>query len=207
MTSENHNPRIDDYLAKAPAFAQPIADHLRSLLHSTCPEVIEDIKWGLPHFNYRGEMMCVFAAATKHCSFTFLKQEIMNDPRLQANPALPAAKRFLGKITSIADLPPDAELIAYIREAMALNEQGIKPPQRENKTPKEIAMPEAFAQRLAADPAAKDIFEAKSQSFRKDYLVWINDAKTEATRQKRIDDSLDWIAQGKGRFWKYEKVQ
>lgn len=206
MTAQNLNPEVDDYLAKAPAFARPIADHLRSLLHATCPELVEDIKWSLPHFSYRGEMMCVFAAASKHCSFTFLKQEIMKDPRLRANPAMPAAKRFLGKITSIADLPADAELIAFIKEAMALNEQGMKPPRRESKTPKEIAMPEEFARALAANPAAREIFEAKSPSFRKEYLVWISDAKTEVTRQKRIDESLDWIAEGKGRFWKYQKA-
>jgi uncharacterized protein YdeI (YjbR/CyaY-like superfamily) len=36
-------------------------------------------------------------------------------------------------------------------------------------------------------------------------VAWIADAKTDQTRQKRIAESLEWIAQGKGRFWKYEK--
>ncbi len=205
MTAQNHNAKVDAYLENAPAFAQTIGAHLRSLLHATCPELVEEIKWSIPHFDYHGEMMCVFAAATKHCSFTFLKQEIMKDPRLRANPALPAAKRFLGKLTSLSDLPPDAELIAFIEEAMKLNEQGVKLPERESKGPKEIAMPDEFAERLEADPAVREIFEAKSPSFRKEYLVWIGDAKTDATRQKRIDESLEWIAEGKGRFWKYAK--
>jgi uncharacterized protein YdeI (YjbR/CyaY-like superfamily) len=199
------NPKIDEYIGNAPAFAQPIAAHLRSLLHTTCPHLVEEIKWGIPHFDYHGEMMCVIAAASKHCSFTFLKQEIMNDPRLQANSSLPAARRFLGKLISLTDLPPDAELITFIEEAMALNEQGVKLPERERKGPKEVVMPEDFATRLQADSAANEIFEARSQSFRKEYLVWISDAKTNATRQKRIDESLDWIAEGKGRFWKYAK--
>ena len=58
---------------------------------------------------------------------------------------------------------------------------------------------------LEANSKAKEIFEGKSPSFRKNYLIWITDAKTEATRQKRIEQSLEWIAEGKGRFWQSEK--
>lgn len=199
------NPKIDEYIGSAPAFAQPVAAHLRFLLHTACPRVVETIKWGIPHFDCHGEMMCVFAAATRHCSFTFLKQEIMSDPRLRANPGLPAQKRFLGKLTSLSDLPQDPELVAFIKEAMVLNEQGVKLPERESKGSKEVAVPEEFARRLNADSAARDVFEAKPQSFRKEYLLWIADAKTDTTRQKRIDTSLEWIAAGKGRFWQYAK--
>ena len=89
---------------------------------------------------------------------------------------------------------------------MALNENGVKlevKPKADKPTVIEI--PDYFSEKLAANPAAKEIFETKSASFRKDYLVWITDAKTEATRQKRMEESLEWIAEGKARFWKYEK--
>jgi uncharacterized protein YdeI (YjbR/CyaY-like superfamily) len=206
MTPMTHlNPKLDDYLAAAEDFAKPIMTHLRGLLHATCPEVVEEMKWGIPHFDYRGEMMCIFAASKNHCSFSFWKDALMTDPRFQANASLPAIKRFMGKLTNLSDLPPDADLIGFIREAMVLNETGAKLPPREAKTPKVLAIPAEFAERLAADPVAKSVFEARSDSFRKDYLVWITDAKTDATRQKRIEESLAWIAEGKGRFWKYEK--
>jgi uncharacterized protein YdeI (YjbR/CyaY-like superfamily) len=68
-----------------------------------------------------------------------------------------------------------------------------------------IEVPDYFSEKLAANPKAKEIFETKSASFRKNYLVWISDAKSEATRQKRMEESLAWIAEGKGRFWQYEK--
>ena len=48
----------------------------------------------------------------------------MSDARLEANPQLKAAKRFMGKLTSLSDLPSDSELIAFIHEAMALNDKG-----------------------------------------------------------------------------------
>ncbi|MFZ6658124.1 DUF1801 domain-containing protein [Undibacterium sp. TJN19] len=205
MTTPKHNPRLDAYAEKAEDFAKPIFAHLRALIHAACPEVVEEVKWGNPHFDYKGDMMCIFAAYKKHCSFTFYKDALMGDARLKANDSLPAAKRFMGKLTSLADLPPDRELTSWIKEAMALNEQGIKLPERVAKTPKEVDMPATFADKLKAAPEIAKIFESKPPSFQKEYKVWIGEAKTEATRDKRIEEAMAWIAESKGRFWKYAK--
>lgn len=35
--------------------------------------------------------------------------------------------------------------------------------------------------------------------------MWLTDAKTEATRDKRMKQAVEWISEGKGRNWKYEK--
>jgi len=205
MPTPKHNPKVDAYAEKAEDFAKPVFAHLRALIHATCPEVIEEVKWGIPHFDYKGDMMCIFAAYKKHCSFTFYKDALMSDARLKANADIPAAKRFMGKLTNVADLPPDRELKSWIEESMALNEQGLKLPVRESKTPKEVGMPAAFAEKLQANPKIIKIFESKSASFQKEYNVWIGEAKTEATRDKRIEEAIAWIAEGKGRFWKYAK--
>jgi uncharacterized protein YdeI (YjbR/CyaY-like superfamily) len=202
------NPQFDEYQEAASDFAKPIMAHLRKLVHKQCPAVVEEIKWGIPHFDYKGEMLCIFAAYKNHCSFSFWKESLMSDARLKANPHLKAAKRFLGKLTSLSDLPSDSELIAFIQEAMALNDKGVKlAPRQDAKPPKaaEIIIPDAFAEQLSRHEPANEVFQSRSPSFRKEYAVWIADAKTEQTRQKRIDESLEWIAQGKGRFWKYEK--
>jgi uncharacterized protein YdeI (YjbR/CyaY-like superfamily) len=201
------NPQFDEYQEAASEFAKPIMAHLRKLVHKQCPAVVEEIKWGIPHFDYKGEMLCIFAAYKNHCSFGFWKESLMSDARLKANPHLKAAKRFLGKLTSLSDLPSDSELIALIQEAMALNDKGVKLAPRQAKPAKaaEIAIPDAFAEQLSRHEPANEVFQSKSPSFRKEYVIWIADAKTEQTRQKRIDESLEWIAQGKGRFWKYEK--
>ena len=133
----------------------------------------------------------------------------MRDERLRANPELKAPKRYMGKLTSMADLPPDDELIAYIEEAMALNDKGVKLPPRpaaKAAASTEFVIPAAFADGLSRHAQANEIFQGKSPSFRKEYLAWIADAKTDKTRQKRIEESLEWIAQGKGRFWKYERT-
>ena len=129
----------------------------------------------------------------------------MNDPRLKESKTLKPIQRFLGKVTKLSDLPPDEEFIGMLKEAMVLNEQGIKVSVQKADNPKVIEMPDYFSEKLAENSEAKAVFESKSDSFRKDYIIWISDAKTEATRQKRMEEAIEWIAEGKGRFWKYEK--
>jgi uncharacterized protein YdeI (YjbR/CyaY-like superfamily) len=48
-------------------------------------------------------------------------------------------------------------------------------------------------------------FVALSYSHRKEYLEWITSAKTEATRSRRVATAVEWLHEGKGMNWKYEK--
>ena len=65
-------------------------------------------------------------------------------------------------------------------------------------------MPEDFAAALAKQPGAQAAFDAFAPSHRREYLEWITDAKREETRGKRIAQSVEWLAEGKKRNWKYE---
>ncbi|SDP70446.1 Uncharacterized conserved protein YdeI, YjbR/CyaY-like superfamily, DUF1801 family [Mucilaginibacter sp. OK268] len=199
------NPQFDEYIEKSADFAKPIMEYLRQIIHETCPEVEEIIKWGNPHFDYKGDMMCILAGYKNHCSFSLYKAELMSDTKIIESVKAGQKMGYMDKIKSLSDLPAKETLVAYIKEAMVLNENGVKKAKPVSEKPKVIEVPDYFSEKLATNPLAKEIFESKSSSFRKDYLVWITDAKTEATRQKRMDQSLEWIAEGKGRFWQYEK--
>jgi uncharacterized protein YdeI (YjbR/CyaY-like superfamily) len=199
------NPKFDEYNAKSADFAKPIMEYLRQIIHETCPDVEEIIKWGIPHFDYHGDMMCIFAAYKNHCSFSIWKAALITNPKLKENIKPEQTMGNMDKIKSLTDLPDKETLIAYVKEAMALNENGIKIVKPKSEKPKVIQVPDYFSEILEAYPKIKEVFENKSPSFRKDYLVWIIDAKTEATRQSRIEQALEWIAEGKGRFWKYNK--
>ena len=199
------NPQFDDYIAKSADFAKPIMEYLRQIIHETCPDVEEIIKWGNPHFDYKGDMMCILAGYKNHCSFSLYKAELMSDTKIIESVKAGQKMGYMEKIKSLSDLPAKETLVAYIKEAMVLNENGVKKAKTVSEKPKVIEVPDYFSEVLTANPLVKEIFESKSSSFRKDYLVWITDAKTEATRQKRVEQSLEWIAEGKGRFWQYEK--
>jgi uncharacterized protein YdeI (YjbR/CyaY-like superfamily) len=197
---------IDNYIDKSAAFAQPILMHLRELVHEVCPDVEEKIKWGFPHFDYKGEMMCSMAAFKQHAVMGFWKASIMKDKSLGNMAKSEQAMGHLGKITSLKDLPSDKKLTSYIKEAMQLNELGIKLPARPKSTEKKVlVVPDYFLKAMAKNKKAKQVFDNFAYSHKKEYVEWITDAKTEATRDKRMKTAIEWMAEGKGRNWQYKR--
>jgi len=199
------DPRIDDYIKNSAPFAQPILQHLRSLVHEACPDIQETMKWSFPHFDYKG-ILCSMAAFKQHCSFGFWKASAMKDTEKLLNRVGNTDMAHFDKITSLKDLPPDKVILAYIKEAVALNEKGVKLPGKEKKPDKkEIVIPEELKAALKKNKKAHITFEQFSPSHKREYIEWITEAKTETTRGKRIETTLEWLTEGKSRHWKYVK--
>jgi hypothetical protein len=200
---QSTNKAVDAYIAKAQPFAQPVLSHLRKLIHQACPEVKETIKWGMPSFEYKG-LMCGFAAFKQHCSFNLWKAALLKDVAVLN--AGTTGMGILGKITSLKDLPKDKQIIGWVKEHMVLNEQGVKlPAKAPRKTVrKALVIPDYWMKALGENKKALAVFEAFSYSHRKEYVEWIVEAKRPETRQKRMDQALAWLAEGKGRNWQYE---
>lgn len=197
------DPRVDKYIANAADFAKPILIHLRELVHIACPETEEIIKWGFPHFDYKG-MMCSMASFKQHCAFSFWKASLMKDKKLMANAKSETAMGHLGRITSRKDLPADKTLIAYIKEAKKLNDDGVKLPTKPViKEKKEFRIPDYFQNALRRNKSALITFTDFSLSHKREYVEWITEAKTEETRNKRMTTAIDWLSEGKSRNWKY----
>ncbi len=195
--------RVDVYISKSAEFAKPILEHLRGVVHKACPNVEETIKWGFPHFDYKG-MMCSMASFKQHCAFSFWKASLMSDKKFLENSKLESAMGHLGRITCLKDLPSQKVLIKYIKEAAKLNDSDVKLPSKK-KEKKELEIPDYFTKELKKNKKALAAFEAFSYSHKKEYVEWITEAKTEPTRNKRIATTLEWLAEGKSRNWKYAK--
>lgn len=194
----------DAYIEAAASFAQPILNHLRELVHKACPEVNETIKWGFPHFEYKG-VMCSMAAFKTHCAFGFWKGSIMSDPVKIINLVGKTAMGNFERITKLSDLPTDKILIAYLKEAKRLNDDSINLPARKGKDEKKLTVPSYFLKAIKGNAEAYDVFKNFSYSNKKEYVDWVEDAKTDVTRQKRIQTAIEWMAEGKIRNWKYVK--
>lgn len=197
------DPRIDAYIAKAAPFAQTILQHIRKLVHKACPDITETMKWSFPHFEYKG-VVCSMAAFKQHCAFGFWKASIMKDPNKIMQIKDRGAMGHFDRITTVKDLPADKIMIAYIKEAVQLNENGIKLPAKTKTTRKEIVVPADIIAALKKNSKAKKVFEAFSPSHQKEYIEWITEAKTEPTRIKRLNTMLEWLEEGKDRNWKYK---
>jgi uncharacterized protein YdeI (YjbR/CyaY-like superfamily) len=193
--------RIDAYIVAQKEFAQPILIHLREMVHSACPDVVETMKWSRPHFDYKGQMLCAMAAFKEHAAFGFWKASLIEG--LDAKGGESAGS--VGRLTTVKDLPSKKQLTAFIKAAMKLNDEGVTParPKRAAAAAKPVVVPEALVAALAKNKKAKVAFEAFSPSHRREYCEWIAEAKREETRAKRVAQTVEWLVEGKARNWKY----
>lgn len=200
---EQYDPRVDAYIDKSANFAKPILNHIRQIVHQASPLITETIKWGMPFFDYKGPV-CQMAAFKQHCAFGFWRASRLYDPGNLLKIEEGAAGSF-GRIENLADLPSDEALIFFVNEAIQLNESGTKPAVKKTAAPKaEIIMPDDFASLLDKHTAARDVYQKFSPSHKREYLEWIVDAKTDATRQKRMQQAIEQLTEGKSRHWKYQ---
>ena len=194
------NPQIDAYITKAKPFAKPILKRLRALIHKACPNVTEDIKWGAPFYLYQDRVLCATMAFKAHCALVFWKSALIKKEKgAKAKENL----KLLRRISLIQDLPPEGEITAYLKLAMHLNEPTTKLPPREKRS-EPLKIPKDLTQALKTNPKARVTFKAFTPSKKKDYVLWITGAKTEETRERRLETAVDWMAEGKTRNWKYE---
>jgi len=195
------DPRIDAYIGKAQPFAQPILKRIRKAVHTACPDAVETVKWSMPAFEYKGPLVGM-AAFKAHCTLGFWKASLMT--------SVPQDKRgqamgHFGRFESIADVPPETALVKMIKEAARLNDAGAKVP-RTRKAPKPAPKtPPYMLAALKQNSKALAAWQAFPPSHQREYIEWITEAKTEETRSRRLETAIGWIAERKGRNWKYER--
>ena len=195
------DPRIDAYIKKAAPFARPILSRIRSVVHTGCPRVEETIKWGMPAFRFNGPL-CGMAAFKSHATLGFWKAPLLRKGRAPLGKAGEKAMGQFGRITSVEDLPPQRALVALVRKAAALNEQGVKVV-RAPKPNAPLPTPRDLMAALRKNRAALRTFEAFSSSHKREYVEWILEAKREETRARRIEMAVQWMSKGRGRNWRY----
>lgn len=201
----NKDKRIDAYIAKSADFAKPILNHIRAIVHKTCPDVEETMKWSFPHFDYKGQMMCSMAAFKQHAVMGFWKGSLMKDPMLMENARSETSMGHLGQLKTLKDLPSDKKISNWVKEAMRLNDEGIKVAAKPKAPATQAVAPDYFIAALKKNKKAFLFFQEFSNSAKKEYIEWVTEAKTEITRQQRLATAVEWMSEGKSRHWKYKK--
>jgi hypothetical protein len=194
-----HDKRVDAYIARSAAFAQPILVHLREVVHDACPDVVETLKWSSPSFEYKG-LLCGMAAFKQHAVFGFWKHELVVGDDGKAREAMGS----FGCLKTVADLPSRKALAGYVRKAMKLNDAGIRVPRRKTRPMKPVPMHPDLKKALGRSRMAQAAFDAFPPGQQREYLEWVAQAKGEDTRARRVAQAVEWMAQGKRRNWKYE---
>jgi uncharacterized protein YdeI (YjbR/CyaY-like superfamily) len=200
------DPRVDAYIEKAAPFAKPVLLKLRKLIFHACPDAEETIKWSFPNYEVHGSMLCSMASFKEHCAFGFWKAALLNDPEGILQVKNRNSMGHLDRIGSLKDLPPDRVLVAYLKEAALLNKNNVKLARPKSAPKKELPLPAVLVSALKKNKKALSVFETFSPSNRREYIEWINEAKTEETLNKRLKTTIEWVAEGKTRNWKYKKA-
>jgi uncharacterized protein YdeI (YjbR/CyaY-like superfamily) len=200
--------RVDAYIGKARPFAQPILNHIREAMHKASPEVDETIKWGMPFFELNGIILGNMAAFKEHCSLGLWGPEmaaILGSDGAKSSEAMGT----FGRIASVKDLPGDKALLGYFRQAAGFVVSGERKsslvrPAAKKKVKVEVVVPTELTAALKKNKAAAKVFAEFRPSCKKEYSEWISEAKREETKQKRVAQAVEWIAEGKQRNWKYQ---
>lgn len=188
------DPRIDAYIAKAQPFARPILEHVREVFHEAVADLDEAIKWGAPHFVHKGKNVGGMAAFKAHTALMISGAGRVGE-----------GMGGYGKIASLDELPPKAELLAQIRRSATDIDAGKKAEWSKKSPPKQpIPVPQDFAAALREAPGASAFFDQLAPGQQREYLEWITEAKQDATRAKRLATAVEWLGEGKRRNWKYE---
>lgn len=204
------DPRVEAYITAAQPFARPILIHLRALVHGACPGVEETLKWGMPFFMHRGHVLAHMAAFKAHCAFGFGHGREVVDLGLDGQ-----AMGQFGRIAAIGDLPPKPEMAALVRKAAALIDGGVKPPRAPKahrtgtaaaggSSPPPAEKPADLAAALRRSAAARRFYDGLAPGQQREYIEWIAEAKRDETRQRRVAQTVAWLAEGKRRHWKHE---
>ncbi|SDQ38247.1 Uncharacterized conserved protein YdeI, YjbR/CyaY-like superfamily, DUF1801 family [Chryseobacterium soldanellicola] len=201
---EKYSSKVDEYIEKSQDFAKPILNYLRETVHEFCPDAEEAMKWSFPNFMYKSKILCSMASFKQHCTFGFWLEKEMKTMQEITKDIEKNSMFSLGKITKIEDLPSKPQFKKAIKEAMELTDMGVTM-KKAAPSKTEIEVPDEFQNVLNQNKKALEVFEKSSSSYRKEYIMWITEAKTEATRNKRMTQAIEWISEGKGRNWKYEK--
>ncbi|MDB6095127.1 MAG: hypothetical protein JWM32_2689 [Verrucomicrobia bacterium] len=198
------DPRVDVYIRKSAAFAQPILRHLRALVHRGCPEAGETLKWSMPAFTLDGKILCHMAAFKAHCAFGFWHQRMLFELGRDGGKA-EEAMGAMGRVTRLEDLPRDEAMLRYIRLAVTMSQSG-EPARPKPKTKRALPMPADLTAALKKNAKAGKVFADFSPSAKRDYIEWITEAKREATRASRLVTAVGWVGEGKTRNWKYQNL-
>lgn len=139
------------------------------------------------------------AAFKAHAAVNFWRGQELRGDRASAD-----AMGQFGKLTSLSDLPADAEFDALVRKGVELARSAPAPRKAKHAPRPAPGLHPDFAAALTRAPKAKAMLDSFPASARRDYVEWIAEAKQEATRARRIATAVDWLSEGKRRNWKYQ---
>lgn len=155
----------------------------------------EECKWGKPCYTLRGKNVVIIQGFKEYCALGFFKGALLKDrKKLLVQLGQVQAARVM-KFTSVREIAAKGATIkAYVREAMAAENAGLKVTTK----PRELPVPDELREAFENDPRFRRAFEALTPGRQRGYLFHFADAKQSATRTSRIEKAMPAILEGRG---------
>lgn len=188
------NPKADWYFQKDTPWKEAYAKLRELALDSG---LTEELKWGHPCYTLKGKNVFLMHGFKEYCALLFPKGVLLKDDHklmIQQTENVQGGRQI--RFTSVKEIVKLAPVLrAYMQEAIAVEEKGLKVPMKQTA---EFAMPEEFAAKLKAMPLLKKAFHALTPGRQRGYLLHFASAKQSKTREARIDKNVERILAGKG---------
>jgi uncharacterized protein YdeI (YjbR/CyaY-like superfamily) len=152
-------------------------------------------KWGKPCYTVNGRNVVIVQGFKEYCALGFFQGVLLKDPKkLLVQLGQVQAGRVM-KFTSAREIAAKAATIrAYVREAVAAANAGLKVEAK----PRKLPVPEELKEKFRRDPRFKRAFEALTPGRQRGYLFHFARAKQSATRTARIEKAMPGIFEGRG---------
>ena len=157
----------------------------------------EDLKWGHPCYTLDGTNVFLIHGFKEYCAILFMNGAIMKDPKklLIAQTKNVQAARQL-RFTNLAEITKKKAVIkSYIKEAIALEETGVKVPV---KKAADFVVPKEITAKFKNHPGLAVAFKKLTPGRQRAYVLHFSAAKQEKTLEARITKSVPAILKGKG---------
>jgi hypothetical protein len=187
------NDRVTTYISKKQAWQQQILHQLREILHDTDPAITETLKWSAPYYEHDGKVAWMFCAK-EWVNFSLLQGALLDDTDGLFEPTNNKAMRTI-KIKRGEDVPAEA-IARLIKQTVANNIAGKKVDfKRPKPGERTFAVPHKY-ESILKENGMWDEYSLRPYYQQKGYVQWIESAKQQVTKDKRIKTMLFELKSG-----------
>lgn len=189
---------VEEYLSWHPDYKDELKK-LREILSKT--ELVETVKWGMPTYTVNNKNVVGLGAFKSYVGIWFFNGTFMSDPAgklLNAQEGKTQGMRQW-RFSTVDEIDPKL-VLQYLEEAIKNQKEGkeIKPEK------KPLVIPDELKEALASDAELSEIFDQLTLTNKRDFADYIQEAKREETKQKRLDKIIPMIRDGVGLNDKYK---
>lgn len=190
------NPKIDDYIEKQKPWQKDVLKTLRKLIFKADPKIEEHLKWGTPTYEHTGQVIWIMCAKD-WIHFSFRQGALLDASHglFEEGPDTESKAKRTIKVHE-GDAVDEALIVGLVEQAVANNVAGKKVDfQMPKPGEKHFDIPFEF-ESLLDEHSVLEAYNMRPYYQQKGWVQWIDEAKAEATKAKRVDTVLAELKTG-----------